>query len=104
MSIHGDWVTGTIASSGTSTGEINLGVNADFLNIALPALTSGTITIQVTDIGGGTYQNLGSSINLPATTGGYTTTLRLGGYQYIKVVSSVAQASARTIKVRGIKI
>ena len=104
MSLYGEWLTATIASGGTSTNEINLGRDFEYLQIVLPALTSGTIKIQVSDVTGGTFQDLGSGITTGTTTGGYSTVFKLGGYHFIKVVSSAAQAAARSIKVRGMRV
>jgi len=98
---YGNWETGTIASSGTSTGVIDLGREFQYLCIILPSLTSGTIKVQVSDAVGGTYQDLGKSVLTATSTGGYSTTFKIGGYQFIKVVSSASQGAARTVTVRG---
>ncbi len=104
MSLYFPWQTGTIALNGTSTDEIDLQNNCELMQVILPTLTSGTIKITVSDETGGTFQDLGSSITTPATTGAYSTMFRLGGYRYIKVVSGAAQGAARSIKVRGVKL
>ena len=103
MSLFMAWKAATIAASGTSSAEVDLGNNCDYLQILLPTLTSCTIKIQVAEGSGGTFQDLGSSITTATTTGGYTTTFRLGGYQFIKVVSSATQTAERLIRVRGAK-
>ena len=104
MSVYFGWKSGTIASSGTSTEAIDLGQSCEFMQIILPTLTSGTVKVQVSDFLAGTYQDLGSSVTTATTTGGYSTVFRLGGYQYIKVVSSASQGAARTIKVQGMRV
>jgi len=104
MSLYMPWQTGTIASGAKTTGEINLENNCEFMQIILPPLTSGTVKITVSDTSSGTFQDLGSSLTLPTTTGVYNTVIKLGGWQYVKVVSSVNQGAARSIKVRGMKI
>lgn len=101
MSVYGGWTVAVIASSGTASGEVDLGHSFDFLDIILPTLTSGTIKLQVSKVAGGTYQNLGDSITTAITTGGYSTTFKLGGWQHIKVVSSATQGGERSIEVRG---
>ena len=105
MSIYvGDFKTGTIAINTTSTDEIDLENSCDYMQIILPALTSGTIKVQVSDVTGGTFQDLGSSVTTGTTTGSYSTMFRLGGYRFVKIVSSASQAAARSIKVRGMKV
>ena len=94
---------GTIANNGTSTGAINLRANCNFVSVVVPTLDSGTVKLQVS-LEGTTYQDLGSSITTGTTTGGFTTTFKLGGFQFIKVVSSASQSAARTIKVRGFNL
>jgi hypothetical protein len=99
--MYGGWKTATIASGDTASGEVDLGRSFDFLDIILPTLDSGTVKLQVSDVAGGTYQDLGSGVATATTTGGYSTTFNLGGWQHIKVVSSASQGAARSIKVRG---
>lgn len=95
------WKTATIALNGTASDEVDLGLDADLLQVKLPTLTSGTIKVQVAEEAGGTYQDLGPSITTATTTGAYNTVFKLGGWQHIKIVSSAAQGAARSIKVRG---
>ena len=104
MSLYMPWQTGTIANNGTSTGEIDLQNNCELMQVILPALTSGTIKVTVSDTTGGTFQDLGSGVTTPATTGAYSTMFRIGGYRYVKVVSGTSQGAARSIKVRGVKL
>lgn len=101
MSVYGGWRTATIAINETDSGEVDLGFMFDFLDIILPTLTSGTIKLKVAQVGGGTYQDLGDGITTAATTGGYSDTFKLGGWQNIKVVSSGTQAAAVSFEVRG---
>ena len=102
MSLYGGWKEAVIASSGTASAAVDLGQDYDFLDIVLPTVDSGTISLQVSDVAGGTYQALGDSITTAATTGGYSTTFKLGGWQHIKVVSATSQTSGEvSIKVRG---
>ena len=101
MSAYGGWRTATIANGAATSDEVDLGRDFEFLDIILPTLTSCTIKIQVAKVGSGTYQDLGSSITTGTTTGAYSTTFKLGGWQNIKVVSSVNQGAAKSIEVRG---
>jgi len=104
MSLYGRWLPATIASGGTSSDAVNLGMDADAVCIQLPTLTSCTIKLQVAEESGGTYQDLGSGVTTATTTGAYNTMLKAGGYSHIKVVSSAAQGAERLIRVRGMKI
>lgn len=104
MSLPGSWKAATIANAGTSSAEVNLGRDYDYLEIIIPTITSCTLKIQVAEKTGGTFQDLGSNITTLTTTGGYSTVFRLGGYQFIKVVSSATQGAERLIRVRGIAI
>lgn len=101
MSFYRAWQTGTIADGAKSTGEIDLLGNCDFVQVIFPSLTNGKISLQVSDTNGGTFQDLGSNVTTAPTSGVYSTTLNLGGYQYIKVVSSASQSGEKIIKVRG---
>jgi len=109
MSVYGYWLDAVIANGGTASAEVDLDPNSafglfDFLQIVIPTVTSGTIKLQVAEKSGGTFQDLGSGITTSTTTGGYSTTFKLGGWRYIKVVSSAAQGAERTFRVRGEKI
>jgi hypothetical protein len=104
MSLYGSWVTGTIAINGTSTGEIDLGRDYDFIEIVIPTLVSGTLKIQTSPTTGGTFQDLGSSVTTVATTGAYNDVWKVGGYRFIKIVSSATQTvTARVFSVRGMR-
>lgn len=104
MSLYGNWVTGTIAIDGTATGEIDLLDNYDFIEIRIPALVSGTLKLQTSNTTGGTFQDLGLAIATAATTGAYNDVWQLGGWRYIKIVSSATQTTtARTFYLRGMR-
>ena len=106
MSIYGaDWLPGTIAINGTSTGEIDLGKPYDFIDIRIPTLVSGTLKLTTSPISGGTFQDLGNGVTTVATTGEYNDVWKIGGYQFIKIVSSATQTTtARVFYVRGVRI
>jgi len=104
-------VSSTI-TSGTSTSDIDLGAVCSRVLVMNPAITSGTITVHVSDSDqtSGTYypmyalkaDNTGDFAN---TTGNETTSkgvvFDIGASRYIKVVFSTSQ-STLTVKVRGI--
>ena len=104
MSIYGEWLAATIASSGTSSSEVNLGRDFEFLQIQIPTITSATLKVQVAESSGGTFYDLGSSLTTVAGTGNYATVFKLGGYQFIKIVSSASQGAERLIRVRGMRV
>ena len=102
MSYYGGWTTATIDDEGTASGEVDLGHSFDFLDIVIPTVDSTTLKIQVADVIGGTYQDLGDGITTATTTGGYSDTWKLGGWQNIKIVSSATQSTAAVVfKIRG---
>lgn len=104
MSLYGSWVTGTIAINGTSTGEIDLGRDYDYIEVRIPTLVSGTLKVQSSNVTGGTFQDLGSSVTTSATTGAYNDVWKIGGWQFIKIVSSATQTvTARVFNVRGMR-
>ena len=102
MSLYGDWLPATIAAGGKSSAEINLGDDFEWVQIFIPAIDSANISFTVSETAGGTFQALGSGSQvITATTGGFTTVATIGGFQFIKVVSSETQDSERLIRVRG---
>ncbi len=100
MSLPGSWKAATI-TAGTSSDEVDLGRDYDFLDIQIPAMTAGTIKIQVAEKTGGTFRDLGDGITTAMGTHNYHDVFKLGGYQFIKVVSSVSQSGTVLIRVRG---
>jgi len=102
MSLYGDWLPATIADTATSSAEVNLGADFEWVQIIIPTIKSANISFTVSETSGGTFQALGSgSQAITATTGGFTTVAPIGGFQFIKVVSSVAQDAERLIRIRG---
>lgn len=102
MSIYGSWTSTTIASAGTTSAEVDLGREYEYLDIIIPTITSANISLQVSDKTGGTFQQLGDSNNyFAAGTGAISTTFNLYGWRYIKLVSSATQGATRTFYVRG---
>ena len=93
----------TVASSGTTSAEVDLGNDCDLLQIVIPTITSGTVKIKVSTVTGGTFQDLGKNQTTVSGTGAYSTMFKLGGYRYIKIVCSASQSAKRTFKVRGAK-
>ncbi len=100
MSVYGKWQNAAIAS-GTSSGAIDLGRDYEWVQIVIPTITSANISFTVAETLGGTYQALGSGSQvITAGTGAFTTVATIGGFQFIKVVSSASQTS-KTFRIRG---
>lgn len=101
-SSYGNWILTNIAAAGTTTAAIDLGWEYPFIQLILPTLTSASIKVQVSEAIGGTYQDArGGTVKTVLGTGAYTDILSIGGFRYIKLVSSVAQTAQVTLKVRG---
>jgi len=103
MSLYGEWLAATIANSGTSSAEVDLNRDFDFMEIQIPTVTSCTFKVQVAEKTGGTFRDLGDGVTTDTTTGAYHDVWKLGGYQFIKIVSSAAQGAERLIRVRGMR-
>lgn len=101
MSLYGEWKAATI-TSGTSSAEVDLGRDYDFLEIQIPTATSCTIKIQTAELSGGTFRDLGDGVTTAAGTHNYHDVFDLGGWRYIKVVSSETQTSL-AVRVRGMR-
>lgn len=105
MSLPGNWKAATIAQSATSSSEVNLGRDYDFLDIQIPTMDTCTIKITVAEKTGGTFFDLGDGVTTASGTHNYADVFKLGGYQFIKVVASASQTSAqRLIRVRGMAL
>ena len=104
MSVYGNWEAATIASSATSSAEVDLGRDYDYLEIQIPTLdAASTIKIQVAEKTGGTFYDLGDSVTTASGTHNYADVFHLGGYQFIKVVADNTQDAERLIRVRGMR-
>lgn len=100
--IHGEWVDFDITGTGKTSDECDLGRVYETAIILLPTINSGTIAVQGAKEKAGTFANLytyspatGLVVQMitEATTGGYFCIFPIGGYQYIKLVSSVNQTN-----------
>jgi len=103
MSLYGGWKTATItiAADDDLSAAVDLGSSFDFLNIVIPTIDSAKVSVHVCATSDGTYQALGDSVATEATTGGYSTTFKLGGWQHIKIATSAPQSANRSFSVRG---
>ena len=99
-----NWQTVTVASSATKSAEVDLGGNCDTVQVIIPTIDSGTVSIEVATESGGTFYTLGNGQTTKSGTGNYATEFRLGGYQFIKIVCSATQTATRSFLVRGRRI
>jgi len=91
-----------IAINGQVSAEVDLGSTFEYLQVYIPTIDSSQVGLQVCDAPGGTYKVLGASALTDTTTGDFKDVFTLGGFRYIKVTTSAAQASgAVTFVVRG---
>jgi len=99
----GSWLTCTVDNASTTSDPLDLGDNFEFINLCVPTITTGTITIYVCDDIGGTFRQLGSSgVGISSTSGLFYTTIQTTHYRFIKIVCGATQVSgAVTFKVRG---
>jgi len=97
------WKTAVIASAGETSGEVDLGDSYGYLMVNIPTITSATLSITVAMESGGTFVDLDSA-SYVAGTGALGTTFLLGGWQFIKIVSSATQGAERTFYVRGVEL
>ena len=110
--IIGQWKAATIALSGTTSDAVDVGREYEKLLIYLPVLTSATIKIQAAEILASTYADIYTTdkasgnqkqVITTATTGEFMWIAPIGGFKYIKIVSSVAQGAERAIRICGIR-
>ena len=104
MSLYGEWKVATIDEDDTSSDEVDLGRSYDYLLIQIPTLVSCTIKLQVAEKTDGTFYDLGDGVTTATGEHGYADIFPLFGFQFIKVVASVAQTgSDKEIRVRGMR-
>jgi hypothetical protein len=108
----GAWKTGLIDQDVDDdlTAEIDLGADFEEVLVLMPAITSSTITIHVSNVSGGTFYPM-HQLDADAT-GSYASATTAGtaakavifpcGAQYIKISAGSSQAADRTFYVRGL--
>ncbi len=110
----GSWKTALfdISESPTLTAEVDLGDVYDTLLIRIPTIDSASISVKVAEASGGTFNDL--YMTIPSTGGniqvktdaavtGHILQLPLGGFQFIKLLSSASQLSDRSCSVCGVR-
>ena len=120
MSVYGKWVAATIAATASESSAIDLGREYDFLSLQIPEMDNCILYLKVAEIEGGTYYDLVSEearltifneaneleegeVEEIESKGNRADVWRLGGWRFIKVVSSVAQSAERLIRVCGMR-
>ena len=103
MSIYGSWVAATIAADAFSSAAVDVGRDYDYLSVELPGMTTCKLYLQVAELLAGTYYDLGKETTTDLENFGRADVWRLGGWRYIKVVSTVAQSEEVLIRVRGMR-
>jgi len=102
--IFGSWIDATITylTNAYVTPEIDLLRDWELLQIVIPVINSSIIYLNVAEKSGGSFQILGTGGQaIAAGTGGISTVVRLGGWQFIQIVTASPQTANRTFRVRG---
>ncbi len=105
MSLISRWFSSTLAfaTDSQNTPEIDLRDSFEAIEIDIPTIEAAEIQIKGSNATGGTFDLIALEEPVPSSTGGFRTTVPLGGkYQYIKVFLSAAQSSDRIFAVRGV--
>ncbi|MCK9355818.1 MAG: hypothetical protein M0R22_01530 [Dehalococcoidia bacterium] len=101
------WKTATIDVSADDdlSDSVDLGEHYRYLAVIVPALTSARVGVHVAPSLAGTYVALGSgtSAQTDATSGGYATVFDIGGWRFVKLSTSAAQAADREFAVQGVR-
>ncbi len=97
------WVTVAVADESTASSEIDLGAPYRSLLLEIPTIDSGTVSLQVARVAGGTYRTL-SYISLndgdddvavtTAATGAITVLFPFFGCQYFKLLLGKSNTTA----------
>lgn len=101
------WRTATldVAIDDDLSGAVDLGEHFRYLAVIVPALTSARVGVQVSSEAAGPYVPLGAggSAQTDQTGGGYATVFDIGGWRYVKLSTSTAQAANRQFAVQGVR-
>ena len=100
--ITGQWLDAkiTIATNNVLTPEVDLGRPYETLLVHIPALTSCNLICYVAEKMGGTFYSLGT---MAAGGGNLADTWEIGGHQFVKIGTSVAQAANRIFRICGVR-
>lgn len=99
MSVYGVWQDALMAT--TESVAVDLGRDYEWVQIYIPSITTANISFKVAEKIADTYYTLGSGSQvITAGLGGFTTVATIGGFQFLKIVSSASQSSV-TFRIRG---
>ena len=101
MSIYGRWKAATIAASGSKSSIVDLTRSYDRLTLEIPLMGECKLSLEVSEDLDGPYYELGKDTTTDLETFNRADVWQLGGWRYIKVVSSAQQSAERLIRVRG---
>jgi len=111
MSVFGPVVTGLIDIS--EDDDLSAAIDLDpshewqgfdFVKIMIPAMTAANLSLMGCLSIDGTFADIAASESIPVTTSARADTLKLGGFRFIKIKTSVAQAADRTFSLQGEKV
>lgn len=103
MSIFGNWIAATIAAGASSSAEIDLLSDYDYLCLQIPSMNKCKLYIQVAETSGGTFYDLGEGTTTDEEIFNRAAIWLLGGWRYIKIRATTGQQVARLIRVRGMR-
>ena len=110
MSVFGQIVEGkiTVATDDDLSGPIDLDNNGAFggfdtVQIMIPVMTPCNLSLQGS-LDGTIYYDIANAASIAVGATPRADTLVCGGYRYLKIKTSVAQAADRTFQLRGKKI
>ncbi len=103
MSIYGSWLAATISNGQSSSAAIDLGREYDYLSIQIPPMNLCKMYLKVAEKVGDTYYDLGKDTTTNEETFNRADVWRLGGWRFIKVVTTAAQSANRLIRVSGMR-
>ena len=103
--IHGEWLNAliNISQDNDLTAEVNLGRAYETLLVHIPVLTNCNLICYVAEKTGGTFYALGKDITVAAGTGNFADVWEIGGHQFVKIGTSVAQTANRSFKICGVR-
>ena len=103
--VIGQWLDALIDISvdANLTAEVDLGRPYETMLVHIPALTSADLTCYVAEKTGGTFYALGKDVTVAAGTGSFADIWDIGGHQFVKIGTSVAQTANRNFKICGVK-
>jgi len=87
------------------SGSVDLGEHFRYLAVIMPALTPARVGVHVAPSVDGAYVPLGNgaAAQTDLTSGAHATVFDIGGWRYVKLSTSVAQAEDRVFSVQGVR-